>query len=87
MVNSLLCENRKYIPNYLMVKKGVTKYVHRTAPYRTDGKSRILPTIFIPNPSIKLMWHFVFEVGRVGRVGEIFAYMYQWDMIYMIRTA
>ena len=49
---------------------------HHTAlgkiQYRTDGKSRILPTIFVPDPDINFMWHFVFEVGRVG---EIFAYM------------
>ena len=41
--------------------------------YRNDGKSRILPTIFLPDPSITLMWHSVCEVGRVG---EIVAYMY-----------
>ena len=64
---------------------------HHTAPgkiqYRSDGKSRILPTNFVPDPSINLMWHFVFEVGRVGRVGDIVAPMYQWDRIHMIRTA
>ena len=47
----------------------------------SDGKSRILPTNFVPDPSIHLMWHFVFEVGRVG---DIVAPMYQWDRIRMI---
>ena len=65
--------------------------MHRTAPgkiqYRTDGKSRILPTNFVPEPSINLMWHFVFEVGRVGRVGDIVAFMYQLDRIHIIRTS
>ena len=71
--------------------KGVTKCMHCTAPgkiqYRTGGKSQILPTNFVPDPSISFMWHFVFEVGRVGRVGEIVVYMYQWDRIHLIRTA
>ena len=65
--------------------------MHCTAPgkiqYRSDGKSRILPIYFVPDPSINLMWHLVFEVGRVGRVGEIVASMYQWDRIHLIRTA
>ena len=58
---------------------------HHTAPgkiqYRTDGKSRTLPTNFVPDQSINLI-DFMFEVGKVaGRIGEIVAYMYQWDRI------
>ena len=33
---------------------------------------------------INLMWHFVFEVGRVC---GIVTYMYQWERIHMIHTA
>ena len=37
---------------------------HHTAPgkiqYRTDGNSRILPTYFVPDPSINFVWYFVF---------------------------
>ena len=44
---------------------------HHTAPgkmlYRTDGNSRILPTYFVPDPSINNVYS-VFEVGRIGRV-------------------
>ena len=42
---------------------------HRThtAPdkiqYRTDGKSRMLPSNFVPEPSINRKWYFVFKVG------------------------
>ena len=66
---------------------------HRTIPHQVKystaltEKKRILPTYFVPGPSINLMWHLVFEVGRVGRVGEIVASMYQWDRIHLIRTA
>ena len=58
---------------------------HHTEPgkiqYRTDGKSRILPTNFVPDQNINLIWYYMFEVGRVGRVGDIVAYIYQWDRI------
>ena len=55
---------------------------HRTIPHQVKySTAEILPTNFVPDPSINLMWYFVFEVGRVGRVCEIVAYMYQWDRI------
>ena len=59
---------------------------HHTAPgkiqYRTDGKSPTLPSNFVPDQSINLIWYFMFEVGKLaGRIGEIVAYMYQWDRI------
>ena len=53
----------------------MNKCMHYTAPgkiqYGTDGNSRALPTNSIPDPSINLMWHFVLEVGMVGRFLEI----------------
>ena len=53
---------------------------HHTTPgkmqYRTDGNSRILLIYFVPDPSFKFIWYSVFEVGRVGRVDEMLAYMY-----------
>ena len=36
----------------------------------------ILPTYFVPDPSINFMWYSVFEVGRVCRDDEIVVYMY-----------
>ena len=51
------------IPNWW----GVTKCMHRTAPgkiqYRTDGKSRMLPSNFVPEPSINRMLYSVFKMG------------------------
>ena len=50
---------------------------HHTTPgkmqYRTDGNRRILPTYFVPDPSI-----LKFKV--VARVDEIVAYMYVWSV-------
>ena len=54
---------------------------HHTIPhqgkmqYRTDKNCRILPTYFVPDPSINFTWYSVFEVGR-GRVDEIVADVY-----------
>ena len=59
---------------------------HRTIPHQVKYSTALtekatLPTNFVPDQSINLI-DFMFEVGKVaGRIGEIVAYMYQWDKI------
>ena len=49
------------------VRLNVCTAPHDTAPgkiqYRTDEKSRMLPSNFVPEPSINSMWYFVFKMG------------------------
>ena len=65
--------------NERAIKRGVTKCMHRTAPYRpgktqynTDGNSRNLPANSVPDPSI----NFNLGMDIVGRFLEIVVYMY-----------
>ena len=46
--------------------------------YSTDGNRRILPTYFVPDPSI-------LKFRVVARVDEIVAYMYVWS-VWWVRT-
>ena len=60
----------------ILISMTVVRIASAKIQYRTDGNSRTLLTYYVTDPSINFMWYSVFEVGRIGGVGETVAYMY-----------